>query len=135
MKKLFIMLMVIALAMPAAALADLPDISGLSHDELIQLNYQIQLRLFSEQLVNGVEVPPGTYIVGEDIPAGSYRLETKGQSVNYILYDGNKKIIGSGIAGKAFDTMIIGKLVLDEGTLIEINYASFTFYPYAGLFN
>ena len=134
MKRLLTVILIIALILPATVLADLPDISELSTDELIQLSRQIQLRLFSEQLVNGVEVPPGTYSVGEDIPAGSYRLETKVESVGYVIYDSNKKPIGSGVAGEYFETMVIGKLILEEGTMIEIMYGPFTFFPYAGFF-
>lgn len=135
MKKLITLLLIAALLLPAAALADLPDISGLSHDELIQLNHQIQLRLFSEQLVNGVKVPPGTYTIGEDIPAGSYRVEVEGENGMYAVYDANGEPTDSSLCGSFHDVLEFGKLILTEGTTFEIKYATFVLYPYSGLFH
>ena len=135
MKKLITLLLIAALLLPAAALADLPDISGLSHDELIQLNHQIQLRLFSEQLVNGVKVPPGTYTIGEDIPAGSYRVEVEGENGMYAVYDANGEPTDSSLCGSFHDVLEFGKLILTEGTTFEIKYTTFVLYPYSGLFH
>jgi hypothetical protein len=136
MKKLITLLLIAALLLPAAALADLPDISGLTVEELIELNHQIQLRLFSEQLVNGVKVPPGTYIIGEDIPAGTYRVEITGGTG---FYDLNQKaggyLIASGLTGSLYDVTEIGKMVLEDGNELKLYNSTFVLYPYTGLFN
>lgn len=137
MTKLLAMLLILALAVPALALADLPDISGLSAAELLELNHQIQNKLFSEQLVNGITVPMGTYVVGEDIPAGSYRV---------ILTAVLNITCGSLIEGETEwdvfadattpigESVEIGKLVLKEGLNLYIHDATAIFYPYTGLF-
>lgn len=75
MKKLLTIILILALLLPAAALADLPDISGLTKEELLQLDWQIQEQLFEYQLDDGVLVPAGVYVVGADIPAGEYKAD------------------------------------------------------------
>lgn len=74
MKKLLALIMIIVLAVPAAAAADLPDISGLSYDELVQLKDQINLAIWESQEWQQVEVPEGTYLIGTDIPAGHWTI-------------------------------------------------------------
>ena len=49
MKKLLTIILILALAVPAAAFADLPDISNLSYDELIQLKDSINLAICNSQ--------------------------------------------------------------------------------------
>ena len=137
MKKLITIILILAM-LPVIALADLPDISGLSTDELIELSHQLQLRLFSDQLVNGVKVPPGSYVIGEDIPAGTYRVDfpvvsdllmglfmayTEDYS-DYVTY-----YIGEN------NTTAIGKVELKEGMTLEISDTTAIFYAYTGLFN
>ena len=59
---------------PVFSLADLPDISGLSFDELVQLQDQINLAMWNSQEWQEVTVPPGTWKIGEDIPAGHWSI-------------------------------------------------------------
>ena len=59
MKRLISFVLILALFVPAAAFADLPDISSLSKDELIQLDRMIQSVLFDQALPAGVLVPAG----------------------------------------------------------------------------
>lgn len=136
MKKLITMILILALAVPALALADLPDISALTVEELIELNHQIQNRLFSEQLVNGVKVPPGVYIIGEDIPAGTYRVEITGGTGFYDLrQEADGHLITTGLTGKSYDVTEIGKMVLEDGNELKLYNSTFVLYPYTGLFN
>lgn len=136
MRKLITLLLIAAMLLPAAAMADLPDISGLTPDELIELNHQIQNRLFSEQLVNGVKVPPGTYIIGEDIPAGTYRVEITGGTGFYDLnQEAGGHLIMTGLTGKSYDVTEIGKMILEDGNELKLYNSTFVLYPYTGLFN
>ena len=137
MKKL-IALILAALLIPAASLAAVPDISALPEAELLELNRQIQLRLFSQQLVDGVTVPDGVYTVGEDIPAGTYRIvyNQGGEfdfcsflAINEAALDSFMTILGYGGSSE------IGKLALSEGTVITLERGSVIFYAYSGLFN
>ena len=139
MKKLIVFFLIIALAMPAAALTDLPDISGLSQEELIELNHQIQLRLFSEKLIDGVEVPEGEYLVGEDIPAGIYHMEVVFPNAGGMLtvYQSNdkKRTLEETFLGEFWGVDKIGKMELNENNLVKIHGNTLRFFPYTGLFN
>ena len=137
MKKLITIILILAL-FPVIAMADLPDISGLSADELVELNHQIQLLLFSEQLVNGVKVPPGIYTVGEDLPAGVYRVDFPVISDLLIglfmaYTDDYSDYVTYYIGGS--NTTAIGKVDLKEGMTLEISDTTAVFYAYTGLIN
>lgn len=139
MKKLIIFVLILAM-MPVIALADLPDISGLTNDELIELNHQIQLRLFSDQLANGVLINPGQYVVGQDLPAGSYRSEvvlpddayTLGLACVYNPDDLFVETSGS-VTGKGYEN--IGKIIMEDGQIFVVDTYPVRLYPYTGLFN
>ena len=136
MKKLIAVLLILALIMPAAALAEIPDISGLSHDELVKLDRSIHLMLFSEQLINGITVEQGKYIVGEDIPAGTYRIEITGIGGYYDLYDKpDGRMLSTGLTGSTYKVSAIGKITLEEGNYLCFYNSTFIFYPYTGVFN
>ena len=134
MKKLLIVILILALLLPAAAMADLPDISDLSQDELLQLNHAIQEKLFGQKLSEGIPVPPGAYTIGEDIPAGTYRLRIPGENGMYAI-EKDGKPIGSSLVGTEYNITEIGKILLEEGTVFEIAYTTIVFYPYTGIFN
>ena len=137
--KRFVCIMIVCVLFPFAAFASLPDISSLSSDELIELCHQIQLRLFSENLVNGVEVPAGDYIVGEDIPSGTYRLEVVYPSAGGYLHvyksaESNVSIKDT-FLGEFWGVVTIGKIQLEDGNMISISTNALRFFPYTGLFN
>lgn len=134
MKKLITLLLIAALLLPAAALADLPDISGLTHNELIELNHRIQMRLFSEKLINGVNIPIGRYTVGEDIPAGSYRVAISAENGLIAISSPEGKSVCSYLVGSTFNVAEIGKITIEEGQIFDLTYCSVTLYPYSGLF-
>ena len=75
MKKFLALFLILALLLPAAAWADLPDISGLSYDELIALKDQINLAIWNSDEWQEVTVPAGTWKIGEDIPAGHWTIK------------------------------------------------------------
>ena len=137
MKKLIALLMIIALLLPVAVLADLPDISGLSYDELLELRTKIQLQLFSSKLVDGITVPPGEYIIGVDIPEGSYRVGAISLERNSVIAinSAEKKVIASYAIGDLYGAYEVGKMTIENGMIIEVDFAPVIFYPYAGLFN
>ena len=136
MKRLITILLILALAVPAISLADLPDISGLTNEELVELNKNIQSILFSRQLVDGVTVPPGRYIIGEDIPAGTYRIEITGGTGFYDVYDSpGGKTIATGLTGELYDVTEFGKITFEEGNELKLVNSTFIFFPYTGIFH
>ncbi len=91
MKRLITLILIIALAVPAAAAADLPDISGLTLDELVQLKDKINLAMWNSQDWQEVTVPVGVWTIGEDIPAGKWNLsvspDSKKKTGHFIYCD------------------------------------------------
>ena len=73
MKKIICLLLVLLL-FPVISLADLPDLSGLSFNELITLREQVNLSLWNSSEWQEVEVPAGFYSIGKDIPAGHWTI-------------------------------------------------------------
>jgi len=89
MKKLISIILTLVMLVPAVSLADLPDISDLSYDELVQLKDKINLAIWSSEEWQEVEVPAGTYQIGVDIPAGHWtlRVAAKHDSFNVFYFD------------------------------------------------
>ena len=63
-----------ALVLIASAAAAEVDLSGMSFDELVELAHQVDQAIWASDGWQEVTVPPGTYKVGEDIPAGKWTL-------------------------------------------------------------
>jgi hypothetical protein len=72
--------------LPVVSLAELPDLSGLSFDELVQLREQVNLSLWQTDEWERVEVPAGVYKVGRDIPAGHWTITPAPESFLSIWY-------------------------------------------------
>lgn len=97
MKRLLCVLFVLSL-LPVAALADLPDLSGLSFDELVQLRGQINLAIWNSQEWQEVTISPGVYEIGVDIPAGHWSVRpVSGCGPDYIIYASGVKDQGHDI--------------------------------------
>lgn len=97
MKKLITIALILALLLPAAALSDLPDISGLSFDELVQLRDQLNLAIWNSQEWQEVIVPIGVYKIGEDIPAEAWTISAASDNPRigtYIYYCRHLNSIG-----------------------------------------
>ena len=75
MKLLLVVLLVALTVLPVSALADPIDISGLSFDELVELQERINLALWDADEWQEVTVPPGIYEIGKDIPAGVWNIK------------------------------------------------------------
>ena len=150
MKKLITIILIMALILPAAALADLPDISGLTYDELVKLKDQINLAMWNSQEWQEVTVPIGVWKVGEDIPVGHWSIslspDASGRWAKIIYCD---KLDASGQdAANRFDCDIYSYLdvaapendryahVIDidlqPNTYIIIGNGSVVFTPYSG---
>ena len=142
--KRFLSLFLLLVLLPVVSLADLPDISGLSFDELIELRGKIMWAIWACDEWKEVKVPAGVYKIGEDIPAGRWNIQTSSHSLISIKYG---KELNDPETDIDNSTMIWGEnitLDLDKPqyphfvdiTLKEGNYISFSgevlFYPYNG---
>ena len=102
MKKLIAIILVLAVIMPAAALADLPDISGLTFDELVQLRDKLNMAIWDSKEWQEVKVPVGVWKIGEDIPAGKWTISAASDNPEigtFIIYC--NKLDNSGMDGDA----------------------------------
>lgn len=73
MKKIIALFLTLTMLF-SIALAESIDLSSLSYDELVILVNRAQLEMMKSDKWQEVEVPPGTYIVGKDIPAGQWTI-------------------------------------------------------------
>lgn len=126
MKRFLCFLVMVILVIPSLACAEI-DIKTLSTDELLSLKLLIIQELIDRGEVKSATVPAGEYIVGEDIPAGSYSMSTDQILVTVVVneYDGMYVITPDNG---------IGKLVLKDGdklqltsTVILTKYSGLTF--------
>ena len=150
MKKLITIILILTLAVPAAALADLPDISNLTYDELVQLHDRINLAIWNSQEWQEVTVPIGVWTVGEDIPVGHWSISlspdtsVKWASVKYCdRLDESGKDSASQFYCDIYAYLDVGApsndrypqsvdLDLKPGTYIIIGHGPVVFTPYSG---
>ena len=132
MRKFFIILL--SCLIPVVALAHsfaVPDVSSLSNEDLTELNRQVQLELISRAVINGVRVPAGRYVIGEDIPAGTYRVEL----INPEFAIASTFMLEDPVwffYTLTSDNYEIGKVQFDDGVTLRIE-AAVMLYPYTGI--
>ena len=134
MKKLLCLFLTLVL-LPYVAFADLPDLSNLSQDELIELSHLVQSMLFDSSLVDGVLIPAGEYIVGVDIPAGTYRADAVsdvGGVCAVYASASDKTRLSEVYLGNMYGTLSF-RLVLEDGNRLFIKYNSLKLFPYTGI--
>jgi hypothetical protein len=86
MKRFFCLLLLLFLV-PVFSLAEIPDISSLSFDDLVLLRDRIDFAIWNSEEWQEVTVPPGVYEIGVDIPAGHWSVcPAKGCGPYYIIY-------------------------------------------------
>lgn len=128
MKKLIILALVIASLIPVVAFADV-DLGSMSYDELITLNGQLFKEIMSRPEFKEVTVPTGSYIVGSDIPSGTYSLGlasgTFGSMIRINDFQDAYSVTSSDPS--------VGKVTLKDGDSVDISMGSIVFKPYVGL--
>jgi ABC-type phosphate/phosphonate transport system substrate-binding protein len=123
MKRLFSLLLVflICASVPAFAI----DMTSLSNDELIQLRSDLADEMLSRGMTASMKIPTGDYIIGEDIPAGSYTVTTDQVLVSITVGDYESMYVLT-------PDSPIGKLSLEDGKKFCITSAV-TLTKYTGL--
>ena len=127
MKKLLCAVLILCLV-PMVSLAEI-DLSGLSTEELMDLNKAVIMEIFSRDDFQMVTVPAGTYKVGEDIPAGTYTVQADNLAAVSVM---DKKGNYTAKIYTVTKENPVGKLVLEDGESVSI-VNSVRFSPYAGL--
>lgn len=96
------------------------DLSQYSDDEIVALYGMVNQEIVSRKLKKSAKVPSGTYIVGEDIPAGKYlleRLTDTSFTYLYIFADRSQelKIVSESLYDD--ETCVI---TLEEGNVLQL---------------
>ena len=138
--KRFVCLFLVLIVFPVVSVADLPDISGLDKDELLQLSNIVNNALFEKSLPDGVLLPAGDYIVGVDLPAGEYRADVVSTTGGIVKVYRSKEdaekhpmsYLTEISLGDMWGTLVF-RLVLEDNNYIQLKYNSLKLYPYAGL--
>ena len=130
MKRILALILILTLAV-APALAEFAD---LSLEELQAKATAIQMEILA-RAGEGFTLYPGIYIVGEDIPAGKYRVEVvKKYGVLSVFNQENHYVFSEFLSLQdEEDTAVVGKLVLENGMRVEIDSTTFIFKPYMGI--
>lgn len=133
MRKLFALVLVVLMMFCSVATAESIDLTALTFEELIALRQEIDLLIFSSDEYKEVAVPAGDYVVGEDIPAGTYSLDSEGYGMISVYSDASKDIMGMSACHSVGGGETVGKIELKDGQVVEIQMASIIFKTYAGL--
>lgn len=84
-----------------------------------------------------LEVAPGKYKVGLEIPAGTYSVKCNGaySMVSFNVYESKDELfpVYSTILTELLGNSEIGKIELSIGNIVEISEGSVTFFPYKGV--
>ncbi len=136
MKKLLVFTLVLALL--AVPVVHAEDYASMSDDELWAANKAIQAELWARSITkDGVTIPTGSYIIGEDIPAGIYRIEMPegAMMVTVSVYATDEKTIMDGeMYILTSGNPEVGKIDLSQYKYIETT-SSIIIKTYTGLFN
>lgn len=131
MKRFVMLLIMITLSVSIVSAEENP-LGSYTFDELIEINKIIIQEIITRPEWKEVKVPAGEYVVGEDIPAGSYTiLSAKYISAIGIYKDKNKNDIDYNYYIVQANGSI-GKLTLKDGMVITIT-SDVIFTPYIGL--
>lgn len=131
MKKLFLFALVLSLLAVPMAYAE--DYASMTDEQLLEANKAIQAELWARSIAkDGVTVPTGEYIIGEDIPEGVYRIDLPegGWPVLLIVFSEDGEEERYSISGES----PIGKLDLAGKARIKLDDVVI-FHIYTGLFN
>ena len=133
MKKFLGFLFAVLLLLPIFASAEV-DVKSLSTEELLALRVSIVDELMARGEMKSANVPAGEYVVGDDIPAGSYSITTDQLLVTIVVgdYDEDFKLqLDARIAelGITDNVVITGKLQTHDDVIDEIKKARFALLP------
>ena len=132
MKKIIALLLLVSvLLLFGSAYAE--DLSKLDDEQLIALSVAVNSEIIQRNLNKKVKVPTGTYIVGQDIPAGDYTIRPTGSLLRVEIYEDEVKLINRVGSFSVNQEEIIGKISLKDGQIVEITLGGSTFEKYAGL--
>lgn len=130
MKRIIIALLLIVFVVPSACALTI-DPTTATLDELIQARTEIERYIMENKDFKQVAVPSGSYVVGDQIPAGEYVIDCQSLAVVSVYNDASKTELRNMYA--VSEDSPIGRLVLTDEDVIDITGVGVLFSPYAGL--
>ena len=126
MKKLICIILILCL--PVIAVAE-TDLTSMSYDALVNLQRSLTTEIMSRPEWKSVTVPAGTWLIGTDIPAGSYSLSSKRAGV--VVW--RRAIDDYSDNGLYYNEIIredepCGKIILTKG-MVLVNSGEVVFSP------
>lgn len=126
MKKVIALMIILAL-LGSVAMAEIPDVSSLTDEELGTLQKALSAEVSERGIEKSAVLMQGSYVCGQDIPAGSYLFESiadKGSGV-FAVYTKNETDYPSKV--KVVDSASVKRnssyyVTLEEGDVVEIPY-------------
>lgn len=127
MKKIFSLLLVFVILSMPAALAEEIDVKKYSYKQLELIEKAIRHEMMTRPEWKRVTVPVGIWKVGDDIPAGTYSIRATPEGITSVNlwrrakddYSSNGLILCESVI---FDeTDLIGKVIFEEGNVLEIS--------------
>lgn len=145
MKKLFALILGIAMAMTAVAVAEEDnEFMGLSYVELMGKLGKVQRALWACDEWTSADVQAGMYKIGEDIPAGHWTITAAKSGDFYTIGYGTKltvtgtdldydSIVGWWNISSDYSDSMMHRLdiILEDGYFLQLGHKS-TFKPYSG---
>ena len=119
MKKLIAVCMVLGLLLSCAA-AETIDLSSMSYADLLKLQHQVAFEIIGRPEWKQVTVPPGTWRVGDDIPAGYYSITTSDRAYVCVWLRNKDDFSDNGLYYNEILTADkpCGKIILKTGMLV-----------------
>ena len=137
MKKVITMIITLSLLF-SVSFAEV-DLKSYSFDELRDLYHKVMREMVIRPEWKDAEVHPGVYVVGEDIPAGSYTIALKNPdaTANIFLWgaEQNDYETNGGLLVNELlygDQKVMGKIILKEGNILHIT-ADVYIGPFRGI--
>lgn len=128
MKKILALVVLLAILATTAASAAEIDLAGMTFDELRELQQKVSAEIIKRPEWKEVVVPAGEWIVGEDIPAGSYSVKIHPtESSTYVKIWGHAIDDYSAGGGLVYDFIVkqerpvFGKVNLRAGYVVDID--------------
>lgn len=118
MKKFLLVLLLVCMIPVFASAADLKD---LSFDELVKLRNEINAEIVTRPEWKETEVPAGQWIVGEDIPAGTYCLTPTKTTLVTVWKKAVNDYSGGGLLFNEVLREKYGKIRLEPGWIISFS--------------
>lgn len=133
MKKIVAIIVAMAMIFPVFALAEVPDISGLTKEEMIELDQALHAKLGELDDFESITLSHGEWTVGKEIPEGTYKVSSLSDTHSVSLYIDGASHDGFVYIESAPDKAPFVLVTLVSGTIFRIAVDDLQFTPVTAL--